>query len=70
MSRVLDRDPPATDQPIYWFAILDQAVEDGDHQAAAKAQRQLARLGVRVAYGRPRSTADAEADRQGATHAS
>jgi hypothetical protein len=54
MSRVSD--PPVTNQPIYWFAILDQAVEDGDHGTAAEAQRELARLGVRVAYGRPRNT--------------
>ena len=40
-----------TDQPIYWFAILDRAVERGDHEAAAEAQRELARLGVKVNYG-------------------
>ena len=43
--------PPPTEWPLYWFAKLDKAVEDGDHQAAAEAQRELARLGVRVAYG-------------------
>jgi hypothetical protein len=42
------------DQPIYWFAILDGAVERGDHATAARAQAQLRRLGVRVRYGRPR----------------
>jgi hypothetical protein len=47
-------DAPHQDRPLYWLIILDQAVEKGDHQAAAEAQRQLARLGVRVAYGRPR----------------
>jgi hypothetical protein len=45
--------PPPADWPLYWFAKLEKAVERGDHQAAAEAQRQLARLGVRVAYGRP-----------------
>jgi hypothetical protein len=49
--------PPAgstvTDQPIYWFCILEDAMDRGDHQAAAEAQRELARLGVRVAFGRP-----------------
>ena len=47
-----------TDWPIYWFAVLEKAVEKGDHQIAAQAQRELARLGVRVSYGRrptPRS---------------
>lgn len=45
--------PSPTDWPLYWFARLEKAVENGDHQAAAKAQRELARLGVRVFYGRP-----------------
>jgi len=45
--------PSATDWPLYWFAKLEKAVEEGDHQTAAEAQRELARLGVRVAYGRP-----------------
>jgi hypothetical protein len=48
-------DPPATEWPLYWFALLEKAVEQGDHQAAAEAQRQLARLGVRVSYGRLRN---------------
>lgn len=43
-----------TDVPLYWFAMLDKAVERGDHTAAAEAQRQLDRLGVKVRYGRPR----------------
>ena len=43
-----------TDEPIYWFAVLGKAVETGNHCAAAEAQRQLERLGVRVRYGRPR----------------
>jgi hypothetical protein len=42
------------DEPIYWFAVLDKAVEHGDHAAAAEAQRELDRLGVAVRYGRPR----------------
>jgi hypothetical protein len=41
-----------SDWPVYWFAALERAVEDGDHQAAAEAQRQLSRLGVEVRYGR------------------
>jgi hypothetical protein len=41
------------DWPGWWFFRLEAAVEQGDHQAAAEAQRELARLGVRVAYGRP-----------------
>jgi hypothetical protein len=42
------------DWPLWWFAQLEKAVEQGDHEAAAEAQRQLARLGVHVNYGRPR----------------
>jgi hypothetical protein len=49
--------PPASEPfenlPIYWFSRLERAVERGDHEAAAEAQRHLARLGVRVSYGRP-----------------
>ena len=50
------KEPPDSvlDQPIYWFALLERAVEIGDHAKAAEAQRHLARLGVRVSYGRPR----------------
>jgi hypothetical protein len=44
---------PPTDWPLYWFVRLEKAVENGDHQAAAEAQRELARLGVRIAYARP-----------------
>jgi hypothetical protein len=44
--------PDVRDHPIYWFVLLEEAVEEGDHQAAAEAQRELARLGVRVSYGR------------------
>jgi hypothetical protein len=48
------------DWPLWWFARLEAAVERGDHAAAAAAQRQLARLGVRVRYGRPRPTCAGE----------
>ena len=49
-----DSDPEVRDWPLWWFARLEAAVIRGDHAAAAEAQRQLRRLGVRVAYGRPR----------------
>lgn len=42
--------PPETREPIYWFLLLDKAINSGDLQAAAEAQRELALLGVRVAY--------------------
>jgi hypothetical protein len=44
--------PRLNDWPVYWFAALERAVEKGDYEAAAEAQRQLARLGVQVRYGR------------------
>lgn len=44
------------DWPTYWFAKLERAVNEGDHQAAAYAQKELARLGVIVSYGRPGMT--------------
>jgi hypothetical protein len=56
---------PPTDWPMYWFAQLEKAVECGDHQAAAEAQRQLERLGVRVAYGRPKGKEQEACDATG-----
>jgi hypothetical protein len=41
------------DQPVYWFCKLEDAMDRGDLQTAAAAQRELARLGLRVAYDRP-----------------
>jgi hypothetical protein len=43
------------DWPLWWFSSLECAVQRGDFAAAARAQKELARLGVRVAYGRPQS---------------
>jgi hypothetical protein len=48
-------DLPVLEWPLYWFAKLEKAVDEGDHQGAARAQRQLARLGVLVRYGRRHS---------------
>jgi hypothetical protein len=45
----------AINWPLWWFVRLEKAVEQGDH-AAAEAQRELERLGVRVRYGRPRQS--------------
>lgn len=42
------------DWPVWWFVRLEAAVERGDHQAAAEAQRELERLGVNVRYGQPK----------------
>src|SRR4051794_24329359 len=52
-SHPTDRNVRVADWPLYWFARLEKAVEQGDHAMAAAAQRRLATLGVRVRYGRP-----------------
>jgi hypothetical protein len=51
--------PRPNDWPTYWFAALEKAVEAGDYEAAAVAQRELARLGVQVRYGRRQEVVDA-----------
>ncbi len=38
------------DWPLWWFAQLELAVERGDHQEAALAQKALEKLGVSVQY--------------------
>jgi hypothetical protein len=53
VSAITTEPPKQNDWPLYWFAKLEHAVNSGDYAAAADAQRQLDRLGVRVAYGRP-----------------
>lgn len=45
---------PEAYHPVYWFVILQRAVEDHNFTAAAEAQRELEKLGVRVQYGRHR----------------
>ena len=39
-------------QPIYWFTILESSRDRGDLENAARAQRELKRLGVNVTYPR------------------
>ena len=38
------------DRPLYWFALLQGALDKGDLQAAAAAQRRLSALGVEVSF--------------------
>jgi hypothetical protein len=45
-------DRSVTEQPVYWFCLLEEAMDRGDFEAATKAHRELARLGLRVAYCR------------------
>jgi hypothetical protein len=41
---------PVRDWPLYWFAALENAVEAGDREAAAKARAELRRVGVTVHF--------------------
>jgi hypothetical protein len=60
MPRTPTADPPAKDWPIFWFARLEKAVEEGDHRTAAEAQAHLERLGVTVKYRGRRPIASGE----------
>ena len=44
--------------PVYHFAALETALEQGDFQAAAEARRELAQLGVEVRIRLTRPTAE------------
>ena len=46
--------PPETEIPVYWFVLLEQAMDRGDLEEAARAKRELERLGVNVTYRRRR----------------
>jgi hypothetical protein len=41
------------DDPLVWLLLLERGRQSGDFDLAAKAKRELARLGVRVSFGRP-----------------
>jgi hypothetical protein len=43
-----ERDDPI----VVWMLLLERGRRTGDFELAARAQRELARLGVRVIYGR------------------
>ncbi len=51
---------PVTDVPIYWFVILEEALDQGDLQQAARAQKELKRLGVTVTYRRRQAKREEE----------
>jgi len=60
MSGALTNPDPVRDWPLWWFARLEAAIERGDYQTAAEAQRELERLGVTVQYsGRPQAQEEA-----------
>lgn len=41
------------DSPTTWFAVLERALRTGDFDLAARAKRELERLGVTVTFDRP-----------------
>jgi len=42
------------DDPIVWLLLLERGRRTGDFQLAARAKRELERLGIRVSYRRPK----------------
>ena len=56
MAKVTNQ-PDYHDSPTAWFVVLEQAREAGDFERAARAQRELRRLGVEVRYGGDRREA-------------
>jgi len=53
------RNAEAAEHPVYWFVLLEKAIEQSDFDTAAKAKSELQRLGVRVSYSRRREAAHA-----------
>jgi hypothetical protein len=42
--------PSVTEQPIYWFCLLEQAIAQGDFAQAAQAKEALKGLGIEITY--------------------
>jgi hypothetical protein len=49
--------PREYDQPVFWFVLLERALDAGDLAAAAHAQQEMARLGYVVKPPRRRRLA-------------
>lgn len=62
-EKQLDLDREARQSPVVWFALLDQARDNGDWKLAEKADAELRRLGVTVRFTRARRHS-----RKGAAH--
>lgn len=43
----------ATDSPTAWFSVLERALRTEDYELAARAKRELGRLGVEVSFKGP-----------------
>ncbi len=42
------------DDPVVWLLLLERGRRTGDFELAARAKRELARLGIRLIYDRPK----------------
>jgi len=60
---ILQRRPPGEsktvnererDDPVVWLLLLERGRRTGDFELAARAKRELARLGIRLIYDRPK----------------
>jgi hypothetical protein len=47
-----ETDPEVRDSVVYWFVLLETALERGNYTLAAEADAELRRLGVRVQHTR------------------
>ncbi len=50
-----------TDDPLAWLLLLERGRQSGDFELAARARRELARLGITVTYRRPQLARKREA---------
>lgn len=50
------------DDPAVWMLLLERGRQTGDFELAARAKRELARLGVYVTYRKPRKEKCPDAD--------
>jgi hypothetical protein len=51
---------PVQDEPVYWFVLLEKARHRGAFDEAARAVRELERLGVSVRFRKGRATCRAK----------
>jgi hypothetical protein len=69
MAPLNEVDLEIRDSSIYWFFTLEAAKDRGDFETAARAQRELRRLGITVTYRRRAATTKRRADRKEPRHA-
>jgi hypothetical protein len=60
MAILTEQDPEIRDSTVYWFFLLENALEHGDYDLAAQADAELQRLGVRVRHTHRRGREEAQ----------